>query len=49
MTLDQQIAMYATRAAVNWRNGDDEAGDEDAAEVERLMDLRDRAADHVSA
>jgi hypothetical protein len=48
MTLDQQITMYAARAAVAWRNGDLEQGDRDAATATRLMDQRDRLCASVS-
>jgi hypothetical protein len=46
MTLDQRIAHAAARVAVAWSNMDDDQAAEWQAEVERLMDLRDRRDHH---
>lgn len=40
--LDKQIANAETRAAIAWRNGDDEQGNEWRERAVELMDLRDR-------
>lgn len=40
--LDKQIANAETRAAIAWRNMDDEQGNEWRERTERLMALRDR-------
>ena len=49
MTLDQRITQAVARVAIAWRNGEEDQAAEWQAEVERLMDQRDRAADHVHA
>jgi hypothetical protein len=48
MTLDQQITHAAARVAVAWSNMDDQQAVEWEAEVERLMDQRDRLTDSIA-
>jgi hypothetical protein len=48
MTLDEQITHAAARVAVAVSNGEEDQVTEWAAEVERLMDQRDRLADSIA-
>jgi hypothetical protein len=48
MTLDQQITHAAARVAVAWSNMDEQQAVEWEAEVERLMDQRDRLTDSIA-
>jgi ubiquinone biosynthesis protein UbiJ len=48
MTIDQQITHAAARVAVAVSNGEEDQVKQWEAEVERLMDQRDRLADSIA-